>query len=390
MSEKHKPSRKATNLKANSGDDTALMEPIMSYRSVLDGDNPIVDYNEILLGALERMKAKYHDSARSMLQLRRWETRAEAEVQYGTIMPSDVFVPDNAVSPDLLTFRRIIGIISHPGDLSDDERVKDALLIADSMGSDYISDRIAGLVSTLNRAGATGDAMSKLALYKHGGKVGRDILGTEGISLPKDFHTSLATAMDEDLRMEACTRESQEAAYEFVFRVFHPRYLGSRIFQEVTAGEGLWDMIPSLQSANTVGKDAEDDRPGTEIEDMDETGYANLLAMGIWIHDLIGFVAAYGKRKGFLPDGWQGGLIITGTAEDLMKWMAAYYGDIPDDSYEALNDASLQDHNDDNTVSIPLPEASLRMPDGRPNFGSAFKPMLTVGPQRNDDDEPCA
>lgn len=390
MSEKHGRSEKTAGLKANVADDAALMEPIMSYRSVLDGDNPIVDYNGILLGALERMKAKYHDSERAMLQLQAWQTRAKAETQYGTIMPGDVFTPDRDVSPESFTFRRIIGIISHPKALRDDERVKDALLIADSMGSDYISDRIAGLVADLNRSGTTGDAMSKLALYKHGGKVGRDILGTDGISLPKGFKASFMTALDGDLGMEADTRKTQEAAYGFVSRIFHPGSLGSRIFQELTVGAGLWDRLPSLKREGSGREDSGDTRSGAEIEDMDETGYVNLLSMCIWIHDLIDFVAAYGKRKGFLPDGWRGGLIITGTAEDLMKWMAAYYGDVPDDSYEALDDASLQDHNDDNTVSIPLPEAVLRMPDGRPNFGSAFKPMLTVGPQRNDDDEPCA
>lgn len=72
MSEKHGRSEKTAGLKANVADDAALMEPIMSYRSVLDGDNPIVDYNGILLGALERMKAKYHDSERAMLQLQAW------------------------------------------------------------------------------------------------------------------------------------------------------------------------------------------------------------------------------------------------------------------------------------------------------------------------------
>lgn len=389
MSEKHGHSENIASLKANVGDDTALMEPIMSYRSILDGENPIVNYNEILLGALERMKAKYHDSERGMLQLEKWEARAEAEAEYGTIMPGNVFTPDSSINPELLTFRRIIGIISHPKALRDDERVKDALLIADSMGADYISDRIAGLVADLDRSGATGDTMSKLALYRHGGKVGRDILGTEGINLPKGFKASFMTALGEDISMEAGNREAQEAAYGFVYRVFHPSSLGSRIFQEVTARGGLWDRLPSLKGANPMEEDAESDRSGAGIEGMEGTGYANLLAMCIWIHDLIGFVADYGKRKGLLPNGWRGGLIITGTAENLMKWMASYYGDIPDDSYEALNDASYQDHNDDNTISIPLPEAVLRMPDGRPNFGSAYKPLLTIGPQMNDDDEPC-
>lgn len=392
MSEKHGRSEKTAGLKANVADDAALMEPIMSYRSVLDGDNPIVDYNGILLGALERMKAKYHDSERAMLQLQAWQTRAKAETRYGTIMPGDVFTPDRDVSPESFTFRRIIGIISHPKALRDDERVKDALLIAESKESDYISDDIVGLVSDLNRGGVTGDTKAKVMLNKICGTAGRDIMGMKGLELPEDFEKSYASAIS--LPMPAGTEPAKEAARGFVRRVFHPVSMESSVFQEVTTGEGLWDRLPSLKSMNDG---LESNRSGAEIEDMDDIGYAHLLTMFICVHDMIEIIAECGRKQGFLPSGWQGGMIFTGTAEDLIRWMGRHCGFttekgthllyVPNGGIGALLEDSRQEHNDDGTVDVSLSGAVLRMPDGRPNFGSAYKPMLLVGSQ--EDDESC-
>ena len=390
MSEKHGNSGEITSLKANADDDTALMEPIMSYRSVLDEDNPIVNYNEILLGALERMKAKYHDSARSMLQLRRWETRARIQTRHGTIMPDEVFTGDKAVKPEMLTFRRIIGIITHPKDLSDDERVKDALLIAESKESDYISDDIVGLVSDINRSGVTGDTKAKVMLNKICGIAGRDIMGMKGIELPEGFGKSYASAVS--LPMPAGTEPAKEAARGFVRRVFHPVSMESIVFQEVTTGEGLWDRLPSLKSMNDG---LESNRSGAEIEDMDDIGYAHLLTMFICVHDMIEVIAERGRKQGFLPSGWQGGMIFAGTAEDLIRWIGRHCGFIkekgthllyvPNGGIEALLEDSRHEHNDDGTVDVPLSGAVLRMPDGRPNFGSAYKPMLLVGSQEDDE-----
>lgn len=391
MSEKHGHSGNIASLKANVGDDTALMEPIMSYRSILDGENPIVNYNQILLGALERMKAKYHDSERSMLQLQRWEARAETQAKHGTIMPDEVFTGGKAVSPKLLTFRRIIGIITHPKGLSDDERVKDAMLIADSNDSDYISDDIVSLVSDLNRSGVTGDTKAKVLLNKIGG-AGRDIMGMKGIKLPEGFEKSYASAIS--LPMPAGTEPAKEAARGFVQRVFHPLYLESSVFQEVTTGEGLWDRLPSL---NNMSNGIKSNRSGAEIEDMDNIGYAHLLAMFICVHDMIEVIAGCGRKQGFLPSGWQGGVVFIGTAGDLIRWIGGHCGfiqgkgtclaDVPDGGVEALLEDSRQEHNDDGTVDVSLSGAVLRMPDGRPNFGSAYKPMLLVGSQ--EDDESC-
>lgn len=392
MSEKHGHSGNIASLKANVGDDAALMEPIISYRSILDGENLIVNYNEILLGALERMKAKYHDSARSMLQLQRWETRAKTQTRHGTIMPDEVFTGDKAVKPEMLTFRRIIGIITHPKDLSDDERVKDALLIAESKESDYISDDIVGLVSDLNRGGVTGDTKAKVMLNKICGTAGRDIMGMKGIELPEGFEKSYASAIS--LPMPAGTEPAKEAARGFVQRVFHPVSMESSIFQEVTTGEGLWDRLPSLKSMNDG---PESNRSGAEIEDMDAIGYAHLLTMFICVHDMIEVIAGCGRKQGFLPSGWQGGMIFTGTAEDLIRWMGMHCGFttekgthllyVPDGGIGAVLEDSRQEHNDDGTVDVSLSGAVLRMPDGRPNFGSAYKPMLLVGSQ--EDDESC-
>ena len=392
MSEKHEHSEEITSLKANVGDDTALMEPIMSYRSILDGDNPIVNYNEILLGALERMKAKYHDSARSMLQLQRWDARAKAQTRHGTIMPDEVFTGGKAVKPEMLTFRRIIGIISHPKDLSDDERVKDALLIAEINNADYINDDIADLVSDLNRGGITGDTRAKVMLHGIGGTAGRDIMGMKGIGLPEGFEKSYASAVS--LPMPAGTEPAKEAARGFVRRVFHPVSMESSIFQEVTTGEGLWDRLPSLKS---MGDGIMSNRSGAEIEDMDAIGYAHLLTMFICVHDMIEIITGCGRKQGFLPSGWQGGMIFTGTAEDLIRWMGKHCGFttekgthllyVPNGGIGAVLEDSRQEHNDDGTVDVSLSGAVLRMPDGRPNFGSAYKPMLLVGPQ--EDDESC-
>lgn len=392
MSEKHGHSGNIASLKANVGDDAALMEPIMSYRSILDGENPIVNYNEILLGALERMKAKYHDSAQSMLQLRRWEARAKTQTKHGTIMPDEVFTGDKAVKPEMLTFRRIIGIITHPKDLNDDERVKDALLIAESKESDYISDNIVGLVSDLNRGGVTGDTKAKAMLNKICGTAGRDIMGMKGIKLPEGFEKSYASAVS--LPMPAGTEPAKEAARGFVQRVFHPVSMESSVFQEVTTGAGLWDRLPSLKS---MGDGIMSNRSGAEIEDMDDIGYAHLLTMFICVHDMIEVIAECGRKQGFLPSGWQGGMIFTGTAEDLTRWMGRHCGFttekgthlsyVPDGGIGAVLEDSRQEHNDDGTVDVPLSGAVLRMPDGRPNFGSAYKPMLLVGSQ--EDDESC-
>ena len=392
MSEKHGHSGNIASLKANVGDDAALMEPIMSYRSILDGENPIVNYNEILLGALERMKAKYHDSTRSMLQLQRWEARAKTQTKHGTIMPDEVFTGDKAVKPEMLTFRRIIGIITHPKDLNDDERVKDALLIAENKESDYISDDIVGLVSDLNRSGVTGDTKAKVMLNKICGTAGRDIMGMKGIELPEGFEKSYASAVS--LPMPAGTEPAKEAARGFVRRVFHPVSMESSVFQEVTTGEGLWDRLPSLKSMNDG---PELNRSGAEIEDMDDIGYAHLLTMFICVHDMIEVIAECGRKQGFLPSGWQGGVIFTGTAEDLIRWMGRHCGFttekgthllyVPDGGMEASLEDSRQEHNDDGTVDVPLSGAVLRMPDGRPNFGPAYKPMLLVGSQ--EDDESC-
>lgn len=392
MSEKHEHSEEITSLKANVGDDTALMEPIMSYRSILDGDNPIVNYNEILLGALERMKAKYHDSARSMLQLQRWDARAKAQTRHGTVMPADVFTGGKAVKPEMFTFRRIIGIITHPKDLSDDERVKDALLIAEINNADYINDSIADLVSDINRGGIIGDTRAKVMLHGIGGSTGRDIMGTKGIELPEGFEKSYASAIS--LPMPADTEKTKEAACGFVQRVFHPVSMESSVFQEVTTGEGLWDRLPSLKS---MGDGIMSNRSGAEIEDMDAIGYAHLLTMFICVHDMIEIITGCGRKQGFLPSGWQGGMIFTGTAEDLIRWIGRHCGFtqekgthllyVPNGGIGALLEDSRQEHNDDGTVDLPLSGAVLRMPDGRPNFGSAYKPMLLVGSR--EDDESC-
>lgn len=396
MSENHDQKADITALKASKDEDARLAGESMSFGDVLDEEDPIVGQNILLANVLKRMKEKYRNSERGMLQLRTWEARAAT----GKARAHYVFTPDAGVGVDLLTTRRIIGLLTHPKELRTDERVKDALLIAGHAGSDYIDDGIADLVSVINRGGVTGDTESKVKVLQHGGSAGLSLLNTNGLRLPEGFGTAFASAWENHGNgLEEDRKRANAAAWRFVSNAFgHLDYIGSYVFHELRINGGLWNSIDSI-APKTHGSNGMRMPRGMDMTDcllrdymacmdgmtrMDSPQYAGMLAMYIWAHDLIAAVGDYGRKHGFLPHGWRGGLVFNGTAEDLAIWMGANYGYLPDDSDEKLNDDTYRMHNDDGNVSLTLPGAVLWMPDGKPNFGPSFKPVLTVEHQECD------
>lgn len=381
MSENHDQKADITALKASKDEDARLAGESMSFGDVLDEEDPIVGQNILLANVLKRMKEKYRNSERSMLQLRTWEARAQA----GKARADDVFIPETGFSTSMLTTRRIIGLLTHPKALRTDERVKDALLIAYHFDSDYIDDDLARLASTINRGGVTGDTESKVKVFKHGGPAGRDLMDTNGLHLPEGFGCLFMKAMDAGDGLKADKRRAKAAARRFVSSAFGQLLCGdTHVFHEVGLNGGLWDTIGTLAS-RTPGSLDERIRMracmGVSPAYMAEIGdgeYADMLAMYIWAHDLIAAVGDYGRKHGLLPRRWRGGLIFNGAAEDLAIWMSDHYGWLPDDADERLNDETYRMRNDDGTVSLTLQGAVLQMPDCKPNFGASFKPVLTV------------
>lgn len=399
MSENHDQTENSTALKASKDEDARLAGQFVSFGNVLDEEDPIVSQNTLLTNVLKRMKEKYRNSERSMLQLRTWEARAAT----GKVHAHYVFTPDSGVDTDLLTTRRIIGLLTHPKELRNDERVKDALLIAERIGSDYIDDDITGLVSAINRGGVTGDTESKVKLFHDGGPAGLSLLYTNGLHLPEGFGAVFASAWENPgTGLEEDRRRANAAAWRFVSNAFgHLDYIGSYVFHELRLNGGLWNSIDSI-APGTHGSNGKSMPMGMDMTDrllhdymacmdgmarMDSPQYADMLAMYIWAFKLIAVAGIYGRKHDFLPHGWRGGLIFNGTAEDLAIWMGANYGYLPDDSDEKLNDDIYRMHNDDGTVSLTLPGAVLQMPDGKPNFGPSFKPVLTVGHQECDSED---
>lgn len=401
MSENHDQKADITVLKADGDADAKLVGRFMSYGSILDEENPVVSQNTLLLSILKQMKRKYRNSERSMLQLRTWEARAQA----GKARADEVFIPETGFSTGMLTTRRIIGLLTHPKALRTDERVKDALLIAYHFDSDYIDDDLARLVSAINRGGVTGDTKSKVKVLKHGGSAGRDLMDTNGLHLPEGFGRLFMAAMDAGDGLKADKGRTKAAARRFVSSTFGQLLCGdTHIFHEVGLNGGLWNSIDSIAHKTHgsngmrmpmgMGMDMTDClRDYMACMDgmtrMDSQQYADMLAMYIWAHDLIAAVGDYGKSHGFLPRRWRGGMIFNGAAEDLAIWMSDHYGWLPDDADERLNDETYRMRNDDGTVSLTLQGAVLQMPDCKPNFGTSFKPVLTVRSQeRGSEDLP--
>lgn len=392
MSENHNQKADITVLKADGDADARLVGRVMPYGSILDEENPVVSQNTLLLNILKRMKEKYRNSERSMLQLRTWEARAQA----GKARADEVFIPETGFSTGMLTTRRIIGLLTHPKALRTDERVKDALLIAYHFDSDYIDDDLARLVSTINRGGVTGDTGSKVKVLKHGGSAGRDLMDTNGLHLPEGFGRLFMKAMGSADGLKADKGRAKAAARRFVSSAFGQILCGdTHVFHEVGLNGGLWDTIGTIAS-RTPGSLDERIRMRTcmgvdpaYMAEISDGEYADMLAMYIWAHDLIAAVGDYGRKHGFLPRRWRGGLIFNGTAEDLAIWMSDHYGWLPDDADERLNDETCRMRNDDGTVSLTLQGAVLQMPDCKPNFGASFKPVLTVRSQeRGSEDLP--
>lgn len=384
MSENHDQAGNVTVLKADGDADARLVGRFMSYGSILDEENPIVSGNTLLLSILKRMKEKYRNSERSMLQLRTWEARAQA----GKARADDVFIPETDFGTSMLTTRRIIGLLTHPKALRTDERVKDALFISYDADSDYIDDDLAGLVSAINRGGVTGDPESKVKVLKYGGSAGRDLMDTSGLHLPEKFGDLFMAAMDAGDGLKADGGRAKAAARRFVSSTFGQLLCGdTHVFHEVGLNGGLWDTIGTIASRTPGSLDERirmRARRGFDpayMAGMSDGEYVDMLAMYIWAHDLIAAVGNYGRRHGLLPRRWRGGLIFNGAAEDLAIWMGDHYGWLPDDADERLNDETCRMRNDDGTVSLALQGAVLRMPDGRPNFGASFKPVLTVRSQ---------
>lgn len=395
MSENHNQTDNSTALKASKDEDAKLAGQFMFFSDVLDEEDPIVGQNALLTDVLKQMKKKYHNSERSILQLRTWEARAAT----GKARAHYVFTPDARVGVNLLTTRRIIGLLTHPKELRNDERVKDALLIAGHTGSDYIDDGIADLVSAINRGGVTGDTESKVKILQHGGPAGLNLLNTNGLHLPEGFGAGFASAWENHGNgLENDRKRANAAAWRFVSNAFgHLDYIGSHVFHELRINGGLWNSIDSI-SPRPHGNKWKRMPMGMDMTDclrdymacmdgmtrMDSPQYVDMLAMYIWAFKLIVATGIYGRDHDFLPHGWRGGLVFNGIAEDLAIWMGANYGYLPNDSDEKLNDDTYRMCDDDGNVSLTLPGATLWMPDGTPNFGPSFKPVLTVGHQECD------